>query len=282
MLMMIQHRMLFKPCKSNAHPLLAHSIHKIKRLRSINDIQLRFVTNTTKESKETLLQRLHRIGFSSISKDDMFTSLSAAVQYVKTNDLKPFYLLTEDAKKDFGEQTTENSSAATMTTTTTAAATESNDDGNENSVVVGLAPDKFVYETINEAFRVLMKENSKLIAVHEGKYFKRGDGLAVGPGCFTRGLEYASGKTATVIGKPNPYFFNCAIPEGISPHECCMIGDDINDDIFGAQNVGMKGILVKTGKYIDNIEAKYSNKPTKIAESFADAVDWLISEQFVV
>lgn len=70
-----------------------------------------------------------------------------------------------------------------------------------------------------------MKEDSKLVAVHEGKYFKRSDGLAVGPGCFTRGLEYATGKTATVIGKPNPYFFNCAIPAGLSPQECCMIGD---------------------------------------------------------
>lgn len=72
---------------------------------------------------------------------------------------------------------------------------------------------------------VLMREDSKLVAVHEGKYYKRTDGLAVGPGCFTRGLEYATGKKATVIGKPNPYFFNCAIPEGVLPHECCMIGD---------------------------------------------------------
>lgn len=39
-----------------------------------------------------------------------------------------------------------------------------------------------------------MKEDSKLIAVHEGKYYKRGDGLAIGPGFFTRGLEYATGK----------------------------------------------------------------------------------------
>lgn len=70
-----------------------------------------------------------------------------------------------------------------------------------------------------------MKGDSELIAVHEGKYFKRTDGLAVGPGCFTRGLEYVSNKTATVIGKPNPYFFKCAIPDGILPHECCMIGD---------------------------------------------------------
>lgn len=81
----------------------------------------------------------------------------------------------------------------------------------------------FFYLTI--ICRVLMRGDSKLIAVHEGKYYKRGDGLAVGPGCFTRGLEYSTGKTATVIGKPNPYFFNCAIPEGIEPHECCMIGD---------------------------------------------------------
>lgn len=57
---------------------------------------------------------------------------------------------------------------------------------------------------------------------------------------------------------------------------------DINDDVFGAMNVGMKGILVKTGKYIANIEAKYSNQPTKIVDTFANAVDWLIAEQFTI
>lgn len=55
---------------------------------------------------------------------------------------------------------------------------------------------------------------------------------------------------------------------------------DINDDIFGAMNVGMKGVLVKTGKYIENIEDKYPNKPAHIADSFASAVDWLIAEKF--
>lgn len=115
------------------------------RLRSIDAVRVRFVTNTTKESKETLLRRLHRIGFSSISKDDMFTSLSAAVQFVKTNNLKPFYLLTEDAKSDFIEGNAEEASVAVATTNEL--------DGSENAVVVGLAPDKFVYESINKAFR---------------------------------------------------------------------------------------------------------------------------------
>lgn len=68
-------------------------------------------------------------------------------------------------------------------------------------------------------------ESNTLVAIHEGKYFKRGDGLAIGPGCFTRGLEYATGRKAVVIGKPNRYFFECAIPDGLTPAECCMIGD---------------------------------------------------------
>lgn len=71
----------------------------------------------------------------------MFTSLSAAVQYVKSNELKPFYLLTEDAKKDFNEPNEMDDAATNQLF------------GNENAVVVGLAPDKFVYETINTAFR---------------------------------------------------------------------------------------------------------------------------------
>lgn len=92
------------------------------------------------------MRRLHRIGFSSISKDDMFTSLSAAVQFVKTNNLKPFYLLTEDAKSDFIEGNAEAAASVAVVTTNEL-------DGSENAVVVGLAPDKFVYESINKAFR---------------------------------------------------------------------------------------------------------------------------------
>lgn len=71
----------------------------------------------------------------------------------------------------------------------------------------------------------MRSENNLLVAVHEAKYYKRSDGLAVGPGCFTRGLEYATGKKAVVIGKPNQYFFECVIPDNVAPNECCMIGD---------------------------------------------------------
>lgn len=69
----------------------------------------------------------------------MFTSLSAAVQFVQSNQLKPFYLLSEDAKRDFIPNYEMNRTQEVV--------------GDEDSVVVGLAPDKFEYESMTKAFR---------------------------------------------------------------------------------------------------------------------------------
>lgn len=63
------------------------------------------------------------------------------------------------------------------------------------------------------------------MAIHEGKYYKTGGGLALGPGAFVRGLEYASNTKATVVGKPNAYFFQSAVPSDVPLTECIMIGD---------------------------------------------------------
>jgi len=67
---------------------------------------------------------------------------------------------------------------------------------------------------------------AELVAIHKARYFSRADGLALGPGPFVAALEYATGKTATVIGKPQKSFFLSAL-EGLDcqPHETVMIGD---------------------------------------------------------
>lgn len=45
---------------------------------------------------------------------------------------------------------------------------------------------------------------------------------------------------------------------------------------------GMKGILVRTGKYLKNIEATASHPPTKVIDTFATAVDWLLQEKLTI
>lgn len=63
-----------------------------------------------------------------------------------------------------------------------------------------------------------------MIAIHAGKYYKQPDGLALGPGCFVKGLEYSAQCTAELVGKPNKSFFLSAL-NNIPPGEAVMIGD---------------------------------------------------------
>lgn len=57
-----------------------------------------------------------------------------------------------------------------------------------------------------------------------------------------------------------------------------MIFQDVRDDIAGAQAVGMKGFLVQTGKYRVGDENTITPPPTKVYESFVEAVEMILSD----
>uniref|UniRef100_A0AAV2J045 Haloacid dehalogenase-like hydrolase domain-containing protein 2 n=1 Tax=Knipowitschia caucasica TaxID=637954 RepID=A0AAV2J045_KNICA len=226
----------------------------LRKLRQAS-VAIKFVTNTTKESKRNLLERLQRLHFE-LQEKEVFTSLTAARSVLEQRQLRPLLLLEESALEDFtGIDTSE-----------------------PNAVVIGLAPDCFNYETMNKAFRMIL-DGAPLIAVHKARYYKRKDGLALGPGPFVTGLEYATDCKATVVGKPEETFFNQALSDlGCSASEAVMIGDDARDDVGGAQNAGMLGILVKTGKYRDGDELKISPPPHLTCGSFPDAVEHILNQ----
>ncbi|KAJ0057730.1 hypothetical protein NL108_014398, partial [Boleophthalmus pectinirostris] len=186
-------------------------------------VAIKFVTNTTKESKRNLLERLQRLNFD-VQEKEIFTSLTAARSLLEQRQHRPLLLVEDSALEDF----------------------TGIDTSDPNAVVIGLAPDHFHYETMNKAFRMIL-DGAPLIAIHKARYYKRKDGLALGPGPFVTGLEYATDCKATVVGKPEKTFFTQALSDlGCSACEAVMIGDDARDDIGGAQNAGMLGILVKT------------------------------------
>ena len=99
------------------------------RLRK-NNLPVKFVTNTTKESTRSLLERLRRIGFE-VSGDDIYSSLSAARDLIHHRHLRPHLMIHNNAIEDFAGV----------------------DTSNPNAVLVGLAPNKFNYQDMNTAFR---------------------------------------------------------------------------------------------------------------------------------
>jgi ribonucleotide monophosphatase NagD (HAD superfamily) len=69
-------------------------------------------------------------------------------------------------------------------------------------------------------------------------------------GAFIVGLEAAADARVTVVGKPAPAFFAAALTElGVDARRAAMVGDDVHSDVLGAQESGISGVLVRTGKF---------------------------------
>ena len=57
-----------------------------------------------------------------------------------------------------------------------------------------------------------------------------------------------------------------------------MVGDDAAVDVGGAQALGMRGALVKTGKYLPTAAARAGVVPAFTFDTFADCADWIIAQ----
>jgi ribonucleotide monophosphatase NagD (HAD superfamily) len=89
-------------------------------------------------------------------------------------------------------------------------------------------------------------------------------------GAFAAALEYASGREAVLAGKPAVEFFTAALASlGVAPAEAAVIGDDLESDVAGGQAAGMKGILVRTGKFRPEDAARSGIRPDATLDSLA-------------
>ena len=129
------------------------------------------------------------------------------------------------------------------------------------------------FDIVNDIFNKVLN-GSKIVALHKGKYFKTSDGMQIDSGAFIKGIEYACSTNSIVVGKPEKEFFNIAINQiNISKENLVMVGDDIVNDVNGAQNLGIKSILVKTGKYRKDLIEKSGITPDLIINSIDKVLD---------
>jgi len=218
-------------------------------------IPYRFISNTTRRSRKSIADRLRNLGYD-IPEELIVTAPLAAVSLMqKRGGGRCFLLTTGDVSRDFKAE----------------GITIAEEDA--DFVVVGDAGENFTYDRVNTAFRLLM-EGAELIALEKDRYWMGTDGLMLSAGPFVTALEYASGRQAEVVGKPSREFFTLALGTmGAAPEESVMIGDDIVTDIGGAQACGIRGILVRTGKYREDTLAGAGIRPYGIIDSIAHIGD---------
>jgi HAD superfamily hydrolase (TIGR01458 family) len=225
------------------------AIEAIKKIRT-RGMPCRFVTNTSTLSLASLHKKIQQLGFS-IPENEIISAPQAALLYLRQlQDPVCRFLLADDVKKDFAEFRQSNTEA--------------------EYIVIGDIGNAWSYDLLNEVFNCLM-HGAKLIAIHKNRFWQTEHGLQMDIGGFVDGLEYASGTKAMIIGKPSKDFFQIALDHmGLQANQAAMIGDDIDADIGGAQQAGLQGILVKTGKYRKSYADLSAITPDLIIDSVAE------------
>lgn len=230
---------------------LPGAVRALARLRATG-LPLRFLTNTTRTPRAQIVAMLRGLGFA-ITEDEVQTAAHATRDLIKARGLRPHYLIHPDLDHEMGP-----SQPA------------------PDVVVLGDAGPRFSYDSLNQAFRLLM-QGLPLIAMARNRYFKEPEGLSLDLGAFVAALEYGSGVRAEIVGKPNRSFFTTPLETlGVAPGEAVLIGDDVRDDVGGAQAAGIAGILVRSGKYQTGDESGLDDPPAAVCADFAAAVERLL------
>jgi HAD superfamily hydrolase (TIGR01458 family) len=104
------------------------------------------------------------------------------------------------------------------------------------------------YDDLDAAFRAL-RGGAELLATQVNRVALRDDGEHLDTGGWVRLLEYATGRTAKVLGKPSPEFFTATLDAlGRGPETALVVGDDLEADVGGGRAVGAATVLVRSGK----------------------------------
>jgi len=213
-------------------------------------IPYRFVTNTTSKPRASVVENLRSLGIEA-KPEWIFTAPAAAREILLERGLTHCHILMRPAlMEDFAGIVME--------------------EREPQAVVIGDMGEGFTFEKLNRAFRHLLDSRCAFVTLARNRFFQTGQGLSLDVGPFVAALEFATGRKAELAGKPSPAFFHTALRSmSLTPAEALMVGDDLESDALGAMAAGLKGALVRTGKFREAELASAAAKPNHILDSIA-------------
>jgi HAD superfamily hydrolase (TIGR01458 family) len=241
-----------------AIPGAADAVHDLRA----EGHRLRFVTNNTTRSRVSLASELRSIGID-LEEDELATTPVAAGRLLE--GLRVFPLTMASIKEDLSRHVTLVVDRAEVVLV----------GGADESAETG---EVFAYENLNRAFSEL-REGARLVCLHKNRWWQTSAGPLLDAGAFVAGLEYAAQAEAEIVGKPTAAYFESALAElDAAPAQAVMVGDDVEADIGGAKRLGMRGVLVRTGKFRPAALEEADPQPDGVIESIADLPAWLRAE----
>ena len=218
-----------------------------------------FVTNTSSRPRSALLDKFLNFGIET-DESHILTPAVAAAEWLKDNihHASVALFVPEATQIEFNDLNLWQPG-----------------DADPAAIVIGDLGKGWNFEILNQAFRLLMTdERPVLIALGMTRYWQADDGLRLDVAPFVVALQHATGVPPLVMGKPADLFYQAALNIlGVKAEQTIMVGDDIKGDIEGAQQLGLKTILVRTGKYRP-VDLEQNIQPGAVIDSIKDFPEW--------
>jgi HAD superfamily hydrolase (TIGR01450 family) len=117
-----------------------------------------------------------------------------------------------------------------------------------DAVIVGTPTGVFATDDRQRVAMYLLRRGAKLVGICADRVYPSPRGLEFGAGALSSMLAYASNTTPVFCGKPETIFFQelCRRLQ-VDPGWCLLVGDNLEADVIGAKQVGMRTILTLTG-----------------------------------
>lgn len=235
-------------------------------------VPYRVVTNFSSAHRSTLAAQFANATGLAVDGAEIITAASAAAAYTAAHHPgKPLLVLSApDARREWAGQELVPVDDADARPVPVAA------------VVIGDAGNDLSYRNLDIAYRQL-RGGAEFVAMHRNPWWMTPKGYTLDAGAVVAGLEFALGRRAVICGKPSPVVFRQALTElgatvkerggpRLRTADVAMVGDDPRADVAAARRVGLRGILVLTGKVTAAEAAASSVRPDALARDLAEVI----------
>ncbi len=217
-----------------------------------------FVTNNSRHAGEDFVARLWKLGIQASLAD--VVTVGGALQHLlaETRTGSMAYVI--------GEPTiyrhVEDAGLKVMNGTDLASRAD---------LVLVSGTDRVDYDDLKTATLALSR-GADFLATSRDPTYPTSEGLVPGPGALLAAIETASGRTAEIVGKPQPQLFLSAI-DRLGDAPTLVVGDRVDADLGAATAAGLDAALVLTGGVSrEEAEKAVDPAPVAIAETLADLV----------
>ncbi len=194
--------------------------------------RLVFVTNNPGRLPEAYAERLRELG------------VEVGAEQIVTAGVAVARLAGEAAGED-GSAFVIGASALKQMVAATGARLLEGEEAEAADVVVVSGHRGFDYEELKTA-KFALDRGARLFATSHDPTMPFPGGELPGTGAVLAAVEVASGKQATIAGKPERHLFEMA-KEAVGEGRLAMIGDRITSDVDGGRAAGLETVLVLSG-----------------------------------